>query len=118
MLLASSCAGRSYDLFSPEKPDTIDPALQLSRDDYKNLVNPKADGTGTGPVAEPPIPDVAEILAAPKAPKLGETQLVSVSVTDDVPLKDVFIELARLSNVDIEVDAGITGGVNFTAKDK
>ena len=36
---------------------------------------------------------------------------MSIAVTDDVPLKDVFIELARLADVDIEVDAGITGGV-------
>src|SRR5262249_886391 len=122
LMLTSSCAGGTYDIFSPEKPDLIDPALQLNRDDYKNINNPKSgeigsDGKVIANASEPPIPDLAEILVPPKPPKLGETQLVSVSVTDDVPLKDVLIELGRLAKVDIEVDPTITGGIDFTAKD-
>ena len=73
MMLTSSCAGKTYDIFSPQKPDLIDPALQLNRDDYKSINDPKADAK-TGDLSEPPIPDLAEILAAPKPPKLGETQ--------------------------------------------
>ena len=111
----------------PQRPDLVDPDLGLTRQDYKNFTDPnsyKKSGPGGGPMdlsavsSEPPVPDLAEILASPKPPKLGETQLVSVAVTDDVPLKDVLIELARLADVDIEVDAGITGGVSFRAKDR
>ena len=51
-------------------------------------------------------------------PEIGEKQLVSISVTDDVPLKDVLLELARLAGVDIELDAGIEGGISFIARDK
>lgn len=100
-------------------PDMIDPSMKLDRDDYRNLTDIKAK-TATAPESsvEPPIPDLAEILAAPKPPKLGETKLVSIAVTDDVPLKDVLIELARLADVDIEVDASITGGISFRAKDR
>ncbi len=121
-LLAGSCAGDDYSIFNREKHDLIDPSGALNRDDFKNMHVPKGvkigDSVVKAEVAEPPIPDIAEILAAPKPPKLGETQLVSIAVTDDVPLKDVLVELARLANVDIEVDSSITGGVIFRAKDK
>lgn len=104
----------------PKKNDLLDPSLSLNREDYRGLTDLeklKKEGDD-GDALEPPIPDLAEILAAPRPPKIADTQLVSVAVTDDVPLKDVFIELSRLANIDIEVDAGISGGVSFRAKDR
>lgn len=101
--------------------DPIDPTLDLSRDDYKHMSAPKG---GQEPLkvhidqSIPPIPRLADILAAPRPPKIGETQLVSIAVTDDVPLKDVLLELSKLANVDVELDAGITGGIEFIAKDR
>lgn len=125
LALTSSCTGDKFNLFTPENPDIIDTSLKLTRNDYKNVNDiasyGKLDASGAKTAinpAEPPIPDLAEILATPQPPKLGETQLVSVAVTDDVPLKDVLIELARLADVDIEVDASITGGISFRAKDR
>ncbi len=120
LMLASAC---NKDLYDPNKHDKIDPALSLNRDDYANATNSKAYENPDAPgemlnPAEPPIPTLEDVLAAPTPPKIGATKLVSVAVTDDVPLKDVLIELARLADVDIEVDAGITGGVGFRAKDK
>lgn len=102
---------------NPKKNDVFDPSQGLTREDYRAVTDPKAQQE-EGAVIEPPIPDLAEILASPKPPKIGDTQLVSVAVTDDVPLKDVFIELARLADIDIEVDAGISGGISFRAKDR
>ncbi len=101
--------------------DAIDPSLNLARDDYRHIAAPKST---EGPLklqidkGMPPVPKLADILAAPRPPKIGETQLVSIAVTDDVPLKDVLLELAKLADVDIELDAGITGGIEFIAKDK
>lgn len=103
--------------FDPKRNDLIDPNLSLSREDYRNL-NDTDSLRPNGVATEPPIPDLQEILASPQPPKIGNTQLVSVAVTDDVPLKDVFIELARLADIDIEVDAGISGGISFRAKDR
>jgi len=106
------------------KSDPIDRKLNLSRNDYKNLSDKEALAARNGEVeikAEtkaPPIPSIAPILAAPRPPKIGESKLVSIAVTDDVPLKDVLIELARLADVDIELDAGIEGGVSFRAKER
>ncbi|NBX03924.1 MAG: hypothetical protein EBR02_07710 [Alphaproteobacteria bacterium] len=124
LLLASSCSTAGEGIFGPQKTDIIDPALGLNRSDYTHLLDKdfqkktggqSADGANP---SEPPIPALAEILAAPEPPKLAESKLVSVAVTEDVPLKDVLIEVARLADVDIEVDAGITGGVSFRAKDR
>jgi len=127
-LLISSCGDSQYRLFNPAKPDLIDPSMELDRKDYQDMMGKKGDKVGdagqpmvnakTGNVIEPPVPALAEILAAPKPPKIADTQLVSIAVTDDVPLKDVLIELARLANVDVEIDSGITGGISFRAKDR
>jgi general secretion pathway protein D len=122
--LIASCSdsgiGRKYD---PEKKhDVIDADRGLDRQDFKDLhnlgayVDPNAQVNAN--VLEPPIPDLAEILAAPRPPKIAQAQLVSVAVTDDVPLKDVLVELARLADIDIEVDPAITGGIIFRAKDR
>lgn len=107
------------------KMDAIDPTLGISRSDYKSMGHPKDDGSKPPESLEvtidkgaPPIPQLAEILAAPRPPKIGETQLVSIAVTDDVPLKDVLLELAKLADIDIELDAGISGGISFIAKEK
>lgn len=120
-LLTASCADGSNPLDPNKKHDVIDPDRGLTRNDFENLHNLEtltSDPAVTANVLEPPIPDLAEILAAPRPPKIAQTKLVSVAVTDDVPLKDVLIELARLADVDIEVDAGITGGIAFRAKDR
>jgi MSHA type pilus biogenesis protein MshL len=132
IFFATSCtedaASRHFDTKNLEM---IDPVGELTREDFRGMRDPKSLNTppgGRAPsktdlkitagVSEPPVPELAEILAAPKPPKIGSTQLVSVAVSDDVPLKDVLIELARLADVDIEVDAGISGGVSFRAKDR
>src|SRR5688572_13039881 len=75
--------------FNKDTNDLIDPQVGLSRDDYRTMSDTAHFQKDGGPQAsaglmEPPVPDLAEILAAPKPPKLGETQLVSVAVTDDV----------------------------------
>ncbi len=122
-----------------------DPNKNLSQDDYRDMMAPPTGGKRESPatallpgeppipemhveppqislkasnVVEPPVPDLAEIIAAPKPPKIGTTKVVSVSVTDDVPLKDILIELARLADVDVEIDSGIAGGITFRAKDR
>lgn len=121
-------------LDDPDAPEgEMPPGDRDMRQDLKKSANggPGArasGGLGTGEQAPdittkietkaPPIPSLAQILATPQPPKIGETQLVSIAVTDDVPLKDVLIELGRLANVDIELDAGISGGISFTANDR
>ncbi|MBY0354101.1 MAG: hypothetical protein K2Q12_00040 [Rickettsiales bacterium] len=109
--------------FNSDSIDHIDRKLDLTRNDYRNMYDLEHDKDGKllpskNQLAAPPVPDIAPLLAAPRPPKIGNAQLVSIAVTDDVPLKDVLVELARLADVDIEIDSGIIGGVNFRAKDK
>lgn len=117
-----SCTPKLRDKFDREKHDLIDPEKGLSRDDYKKMADPKIpdliNTVEVKPAPPPPLPSLSEILAAPKPPELGKTQLVSLAVTDDVPLKDVLLELSRLANVDMELDSGISGGISFIAHDK
>lgn len=116
-----SCTRDEAEKFIDPSKTPVDRELELTRDDFNNLANPDYEEHTSFKAKKdsgPPIPDIAEILAAPRPPKLGEMQLVSIAVTDDVPLKDVLIELARLADVDIEIDAGIQGGVSFRAKER
>lgn len=109
-------------IFDKALYDPIDRELELTRDDYRNMTAPKADEVEDVPVTVEkgpvPLPQVAKILAAPKPPAIGKTKLVSLTVTDDVPLKDVLLELARLAEVDLELGSGIRGGISFIARDK
>lgn len=100
--------------------DPYDRAQNLKREDYRNLAQPDLTKENPGRLrtGEPPVPDLAQILAAPRPPKINETKLVSIAVTDDVPLRDVLFELSRLANVDIEIGRGIEGGINFRASNK
>lgn len=116
----------------------IDPIKDLDREDYRHMTDPNyVEPVQGNDVAipnlhieppqiafqknnatPPPIPDLAEIIAAPKPPKIGATKVISVSVTDDVPLKDVLIELSKLADIDVEIDSRISGGITFRAKDR
>lgn len=123
VVLLSSCASEGG-VFDSDIYDPIDRTLELTRDDYENMTAPKGgeevEDTPQTQVrlGAPPMPEIAQILAAPKPPRIGRTKLVSLTVTDDVPLKDVLIELARLAEVDIELGPGIRGGISFIARDK
>lgn len=105
--------------------DHIDRYSELNRSDYQDYLNPKKiPATKTGEVETkvetkvPPLPKISDVLINPSKPKIGNNKTVSISVTEDVPLKDVFLELAKLADVDIEVDPSITGGVIFKATNK
>lgn len=116
-LTLAGCAQTGFDEFLAGDP--IDRKLGLSREDYDDFYAWK-DGKNKETVTKRnnSIPDLAPVLAAPRPPKIGETKLVSLAVTDDVPLKDVLIELSKLADVDLELDANINGGIAFRAKNR
>jgi len=119
LLLTACLPSDEFDGFRLSDP--YDRELDLKREDYRNISSDAAsEGRKSGDVrtGEPPIPDLAQILAAPRPPKISQSKLVSISVTEDVPLRDVLFELARLANTDIELGNGIEGGINFRATNK
>ncbi len=52
------------------------------------------------------------------AANLKPMPLVSVSVNETIPLKDVLYELAQQANYDLEIDPRITGAIIFSAKNR
>ncbi|MBI1301034.1 MAG: type II and III secretion system family protein [Alphaproteobacteria bacterium] len=63
------------------------------------------------------VPELQPYIAG--NPESFETvPLVSVSVNQTVPLRDVLFELAKQADYDIELDPNITGSIIFTAKNK
>lgn len=120
VLFASSCNDGGRGPFG--SGDAHDRYQKLDREDYRGLTDPvkePADKPQTDAnLGAPPIPDVADILAAPRPPKINQSKRVSIAVTEDVPIRDVLFELARLADVDIEIGNGIDGGINFRATKK
>lgn len=122
--------------WTPGLADRIDPDIAMSRGKFKKELlhqpeknnkqdgNLKPDETGQADIKEPKeeepaIPQYSDILATPPAEDdIVSDKLVSLTVTEDVPVKDVLIELSRLADVDMEIDPGITGGIIFRVKDK
>lgn len=116
-MVLASCGGK-YAGYDYQK-DPIDRAGNLTSKDYADQLfpnNPPQPITLETKTPEPP--KAAEVVLTPQKPRIGVNKTVSISVTEDVPLKDVFIELARLADVDIEVDPNIKGGVIFKAKNR
>ncbi len=62
--------------------------------------------------------DLTSIVVPPQLPPLGNGQLISISVTEEVPIKDIFVELSRLADIDIKIDADINFNVIFRVVDK
>lgn len=117
--------------WTPGLADRIDPDIGLSRGKFKKeLLHQSKDKDeakkSLDPVKaetdakkeEPAIPEYSDILATPPTEEAVSEKLVSLTVTEDVPIKDVLIELSRLADVDMEIDPGISGGIIFRVKDK
>ncbi len=100
------------------KPDR---AANMEIQDFKDALAerlPESDDDLLGGFADTSeIPDLQPYVARPQ--EYMETMpLVSVSVNQTVPVKDVLYELAEQANMDIELDPGIRGSIIFTARSK
>ncbi len=64
------------------------------------------------------IPKISKLIIPPPPPTIGGDKTISFSVTDQIPLKDVLIELGRVAKIDIDIDSNITGGIILNARNK
>ncbi len=93
--------------------ETRDAIIQNRKDSKKTLNNTK----------ETQIPEPYSIGLEPPKPIVGDDILnnkttISFSVTEQVPLKDVLIELGRAAKIDVDLDSNISGGIVINARNR
>lgn len=115
-LTALSCAQGRVDPF--------DVHSGLTRSEIEDALirkaNKKTEAEKKSAITSPKniTPKISSLVMAPPPPVLGGDKIISFSVTDQVPLKDLLIELGRIANIDIDIDSSISGSVIINAKDR
>lgn len=105
--------------------DLVDNQLKTDRSshldfqDYRDALAPKlAEHDAQSNAADDSgIPDFQSYVATPSE-NIKPMPLVSISVNQTVPLRDVLYELAEQADYDIELDPRISGSIIFTARER
>ena len=130
LLLLSLCALQGCNNLSSDEIATtadIDPAGGLTREDYLALRHREHDGpttadaakdTETLPVQEKAIPPIPEMPAVQSTPISPMNKLVSISVSDSVPVREVLMELVNKTGANLELDPRVSGTVIISAHDQ
>ncbi len=112
LLLLSACSNLSQPDF-----DKQDRGAGLDRQDYRDALKPreaKADGSAT----PPPIPQSESLVPMPNLALPANARLVTISVNENVPIREVLVELAQQANVGLELDPHITGSLIFSVRQR
>lgn len=97
-----------------------DRTANASIQDYRDSLAPRiSNSVDVGEFAEQDddIPEFETYIADPSQ-DLRPMPLVSVSVNQTVPIRDILFELANQANYDLELDPRIVGSLIFTAREK
>jgi general secretion pathway protein D len=101
--------------------DPLDRNIGLTKSDFQDLIIKKSverKNDEKKPNKTSTIPTTSNLLKIlPPAGAVGD-RLISISVTDQVPLKDVLIELGRVAKVDTDIDSLISGGIIFSVRNR
>lgn len=99
----------------------MDRSSHLDMQDYRDALAPRVNNDNevkaNNPGSDAGIPDFASYVAAPNE-NIKPMPLVSISVNQTVPLRDVLYELAEQADYDIELDPRISGSIIFTARER
>lgn len=98
--------------------DIIDPAAGLSEWDYKDHFYKRTFSEAKIDSSEIALPKINDLIQEPKKLNIANDKMVTLSVTDDVPLKDVLIELGRSADIDMNIDPSISGGIILRVKER
>jgi general secretion pathway protein D len=95
----------------------------LSRDVVRDaIIKKRSDKTNNNIAYDkyaPSIPLVSKMIVAPPEPESRYgNQLISFSVADPVPVKDILFELARITDTEIDIDPYISGEIIIRAKNR
>ncbi|MDR0572002.1 MAG: hypothetical protein LBG48_04095, partial [Rickettsiales bacterium] len=111
LVIVVACAamsrGERFDKWTDLRQEEFNEALFGVKKDYSDV-----------DVQEKSSLILSKLLAETPPPPIGNGDLISFSITEDVPLKDVFIELGRLADIDIQIDPLINKKIIFKATDK
>lgn len=108
--------------------DLVDNQLKTDRSshldfqDYRDALAPRMDEVDSNAAKaaaadKNSIPDFQSYVATPDD-NIKPMPLVSISVNQTVPLRDVLYELAEQADYDIELDPRISGSIIFTARER
>lgn len=111
LLFVSSCKTIKEDTLNP----MIDKEVGLRKNDVFPDKKLDKDKMSFIDLSQPKMMDV---FVPTPAPLMGNGQLISFSITEEVPIKDVFLELSRLADIDIQIDPNINMSIIFKATDK
>ena len=95
----------------------VDRSSDMEVQDYRDALATRMPEVKETSVDEAGIPEFKPYMATP-SDKLKPMPLVSISVNQSVPLKDILYELADQADYDIELDPRIKGSIIFTARNK
>jgi general secretion pathway protein D len=97
-------------VFSSCNRGSVDFDSGLTKKDYyddfvskKNI--PSSNSFQTSPL------NLSKLLVVPPPPPIGNGELISLAITEEVPIRELLNELARKAEIDIELDSNITGGI-------
>lgn len=93
-----------------------DRSSDMDIQDYRDALAPRLPDVDDRP-ADSNIPALKPYMATP-SDKLKPMPLVSISVNQTVPLRDILYELAAQADYDLELDPRITGSIIFTARNR
>ncbi len=95
----------------------VDRSSDMEVQDYRDALAQRLPDVSEGPVDEASIPEMKPYMATP-SDKLRPMPLVSISVNQSVPVKDVLYEAAEQAGYDIELDPRIKGSIIFSARNR
>lgn len=102
--------------------DPMDRQTGLTRKEFQDALikdkTKKSKANNEIDDSQVPLPKFSRVLAMPKSPKAGGDKLITFSITEQVPLKDVLMELGRVAKIDVDIDPAIDGNVIISAKDR
>lgn len=112
-----SCSGGRIDPFDyatgATRSEVQDAIIKKRAPEKKKL---SGDASSALPSAS--IPKMSKLIVSPPPPVVGGDKIISFSVTDQVPLKDVLIEFGRMVEIDVDIDPDIDGSIIINAKNR
>lgn len=112
------------------KRDPIDREQNLTRDEFRVGVRPYDNPMGEEYYKDNHVgykasahrhnnaPLSFDTSSAPRRPPLKNNRKVTLSVTEDVPLRDLLLQIARLADLELALDPEIKGGVILSVKQR